>query len=299
MNKPLVSFFLGTLNRKEVIRETLQKLYEQTYRPIEIVVVDNHSSDGTAEMIEQDFPEVKLIRLTRNHGHVASRNIACVNTRGKYVVCLDDDAFPGKDAITRMVAEFQKDDILGLIVFDIYLHDPYIGYYDTEDHIPREQQVVEKYNWSGCGGAYRREIVEKLGFWEEWGIESPCESSIGAKAMLMGYTGKQFSDIYIFHHWSQVGDPATFRVYHLANKIGCRSYVLFIIKYFPADARMLKSLLEIAWISIFNLLETGSFSLLRGFLSAWTKVPYILRERMPLTWQQAKRLSLSFNFKGH
>ncbi|TDI82513.1 MAG: glycosyltransferase, partial [Caldithrix sp.] len=41
MDKPLVSFFFATLNRKDVVQETLEKLHEQEYRPIEIIVADN------------------------------------------------------------------------------------------------------------------------------------------------------------------------------------------------------------------------------------------------------------------
>ncbi|MFQ5675941.1 MAG: glycosyltransferase family 2 protein [bacterium] len=299
MKDPLVSFFFATLNRKPVVRETLQKLNNQTYKNFEITVCDNCSTDGTPDMIEEEFPDVKLIRLTRNHGAIAARNIACVNTKGRYVVSIDDDSFPGRNVIQRMVHEFESDPKLGLIVFDIYNYDLHIKHYDDEKHIPKEREAVEKYNWSGCGGAYRRAILEQHGYWEEWGREAPFESSVSAKAMLMGYTARQFSDIYVFHHWSSVGDPAQLRVSDIAQTIACRSTVLFLLKFFPLDMRMLGLLFKIAWISLFHFIETGSSSLLRGFLSAWTKAPHVIQERTPLRWDQAKRLSLSFNFKGH
>lgn len=295
---PLVSFFLGTFNRKENLQEALEKVFEQTYRPIEVVVADNGSTDGTQEMIETAFPEVKLIRLTRNHGHIASRNIACANTHGKYVVCLDDDSFPGLNCIHRMVEEFEKDEQLGLIVFGIYIHNLYIDQLDKIDVSPENLVVTEKYNWSGCGGAYRRTIVEKHGFWEEWGAEAPYETALSAKAIHMGYTGKQFSDIYVLHHWSALGEPAKLRVSKLADTLACRGMLLFAFKYFPVDLKMLGYLLKFAWIGIFHLFDTGRWTLLDGIISGWRRVPHIVRERLPLSWSQIRKLSLSFNVKG-
>ncbi len=295
---PLVSFFLGTYNRKKNLRETLQKVFEQTYRPIEVVVVDNGSTDGAPEMVETEFPQVKLIRLTRNHGHIASRNIACANTRGKYVVCLDDDSFPGPNCVHRMVEEFEKDQQLGLMVFGIYIHDLYIDQLDRIEQSQKNVTVTEKYNWSGCGGAYRRDIVEKHGYWEEWGAEAPYETALAAKAIHMGYTGKQFSDIYVLHHWSALGEPAALRVSKLADTLACRGMLLFAFKYFPLDLKMLGYLLKFAWIGIFNLFDTGRWTMLNGIVSGWRRVPYIVRERLPLTWQQITKLSLSFNVKG-
>lgn len=298
MDKPLVSFFFATLNRKDVVQETLEKLHEQEYRPIEIIVADNCSTDGTPEMIEKQFPGVKLLRLTRNHGAIAARNIACANSKGKYVVSIDDDSFPGKEAIVRMVSEFEKDEKLGLVVFDIYNYDAHIKHYHDEAHIPDERQSIEKYNWSGCGGAYRREIFETHGYWEEWGRQAPFESSVSAKAMLMGYTGKQFSDIYVFHHWSPVGDSATFRRSEIADITACRSTLFFAVKFFPMNSVTLIFLFKLAWITVFHVFDTWRFTLLKGWFSGWLKVHYVMKERIPLSQQQVNNLSISLNAKG-
>ena len=165
-HKPLVSFFLVTYNRKDEILRTINKLYEQLYRPIEIIVADNNSQDGSADAIEKQYPEVKLIRLVKNYGGLAGRNIVCKKTTGKYIVSLDDDSFPGKNCITRMVNKFENDPKLGLISFNIYNYHSFIKNYENEGHIPIENVEVENYYWSGCGGGYRREIVEKFGYWE-------------------------------------------------------------------------------------------------------------------------------------
>ncbi|RJP62305.1 MAG: glycosyltransferase, partial [Ignavibacteriales bacterium] len=67
-NRPLVTVNILSYNRKDELRNTLKKVYEQDYKNIEIIVVDNASSDGTHEMVKSEFPEVKLIQLEKNIG---------------------------------------------------------------------------------------------------------------------------------------------------------------------------------------------------------------------------------------
>src|SRR3954447_10197137 len=57
-----------TFNRRELLAECLQALLEQTLAPDEIIVVDNASSDGTAEMVRERFPQARLEAPTENIG---------------------------------------------------------------------------------------------------------------------------------------------------------------------------------------------------------------------------------------
>jgi len=66
--EPLVTVNILSYNRKDELRFTLTKVYEQDYKNIEVIVVDNASSDGTLEMVEEEFPNVKLIKLDKNIG---------------------------------------------------------------------------------------------------------------------------------------------------------------------------------------------------------------------------------------
>ena len=61
--EPLVTVNILSYNRKDDLRNTLTKVFEQDYKIIEVIVVDNASSDGSCEMVESEFPQVKLIRL--------------------------------------------------------------------------------------------------------------------------------------------------------------------------------------------------------------------------------------------
>ena len=68
MNNPLVSVIIVTWNRKDDMLETLDALQNQTYSNLEVIIVDNGSSDGTADVIRKKYPNYKLIYLSSNVG---------------------------------------------------------------------------------------------------------------------------------------------------------------------------------------------------------------------------------------
>lgn len=91
MNQPRVTVAVITCERREELRRTLENLTRLPER-IDLTVVDNASRDGTADMVERDFPRVTLIRCRRNLGAVA-RNLAVRRARTPYVAFCDDDTW--------------------------------------------------------------------------------------------------------------------------------------------------------------------------------------------------------------
>ncbi|HSL90776.1 MAG TPA: glycosyltransferase [Ignavibacteriaceae bacterium] len=65
---PLVSVNILSYNRKDELRNTLQKVFEQDYKNIEVIVVDNASNDGSDDMVKQEYPDAQLIQLKKNIG---------------------------------------------------------------------------------------------------------------------------------------------------------------------------------------------------------------------------------------
>src|ERR1700759_5182615 len=110
---PLVSVVIPTFNRRHLILRALQSVVEQTYPHLEVIVVDDASTDGTVEFLESKHFNVPLrvIRIEQNSGPSAARNkgIACAS--GKYVALLDSDDYwlPGKLARQVEVAERSLD----------------------------------------------------------------------------------------------------------------------------------------------------------------------------------------------
>ena len=90
---PLVSVVVPAWNAERTIVETLRSLLSQTYQALEIVVVDDGSSDSTADKVKQmatEFPQLRLI-LQPNRGVAAARNAGVRSSRGEYVAAVDAD----------------------------------------------------------------------------------------------------------------------------------------------------------------------------------------------------------------
>ena len=99
MSEPLVSVCIGTYNRERYVRECLDSVFSQTYRNLEVVVVDNASTDRTVEIVQSYGQRVRLIRRDVNSGMCSTtRNQAVNGSHGEYIAFLDSDDswYPGK-----------------------------------------------------------------------------------------------------------------------------------------------------------------------------------------------------------
>lgn len=95
-----VSIILVSYNTKDLTRDCLRSIYEKTQGiEFEIFVVDNNSHDGSPEMIEQEFPDVRLIRNSENKGFGAANNIAIRQSNAKYIFCLNTDTILLNNAV--------------------------------------------------------------------------------------------------------------------------------------------------------------------------------------------------------
>lgn len=115
---PLVSVIVRTCNRPEVLRETLVSLRNQTYRNIEVVVVED--GEPTAEnMIKTDFPDlnVNYYATKVNKGRSVAGNIGLEMANGEYINFLDDDDLFFADHIETLVNKIQKEEQLAVYAF--------------------------------------------------------------------------------------------------------------------------------------------------------------------------------------
>jgi glycosyltransferase involved in cell wall biosynthesis len=113
-NTPLVSVCVPLYNAAEFLPETIERLLAQTYANLELVIVDNASTDGSAEIAERyarSDARIRIVRNRRNIGFPANFGKAVSLAQGELMMvhCADDIAEP--DAIERMVAVFGRPDV--------------------------------------------------------------------------------------------------------------------------------------------------------------------------------------------
>lgn len=119
---PLVSICIANYNGMEVIDDCLRSVLEQEgHIPVEILVHDDASSDGSAAYIRNHYPDVRLIESPENVGFCVANNRMAAEARGKYLLLLNNDAALFPDALQTLLAEAERIDlpaILGLPQYD-------------------------------------------------------------------------------------------------------------------------------------------------------------------------------------
>ena len=100
------SVVVPTHNRKALLRRCLRALVHQQYPDYEIIVVDDGSTDGTGDMVQREFPQVRYIRQEPTLGPAAARNRGVHVARGEIVAFTDDDCVPPPDWLARLAQGF-------------------------------------------------------------------------------------------------------------------------------------------------------------------------------------------------
>lgn len=109
MSDPLVSVCIGTYNRADWITECLDSVAAQTYRPLEVVVADNASTDDTVAIIRRHPVAARIEVRASNSGFCSTtRNLAVRQARGRYVAFLDSDDAWEPDKVARQVAFLEQ-----------------------------------------------------------------------------------------------------------------------------------------------------------------------------------------------
>ena len=111
-----LSIVIVNWNTCDLLRECLSSIYSAPCGiPIEVFVVDNASSDGSAEMVDAEFPQVRLIRNTENVGYSRANNAAIELAQAPNVLLLNSDAMVEPSALAQTVALLRCDDSIGAL----------------------------------------------------------------------------------------------------------------------------------------------------------------------------------------
>jgi GT2 family glycosyltransferase len=105
MNMTEVSVVVVNWNTQDILRDCLRSIYEQSGEiDLEVIVIDNASTDGSVEMVKKDFPQVTLIENSQNRGFAAANNQGIAISKGRYVLLLNSDTVVLDNAIAKTVA---------------------------------------------------------------------------------------------------------------------------------------------------------------------------------------------------
>lgn len=115
MNYPLVSIHLIVRNGEKYLKQSLAAALSQNFDNYEVLVFDNNSDDKTIEIIEKEFPSVKLIKFDRNHGLGGGFNKSLQYSASKYVVLLCVDVILTPDFLEEAIRVLERDKKIGVL----------------------------------------------------------------------------------------------------------------------------------------------------------------------------------------
>lgn len=98
-----LSVIIVSYNTCQILADCLKSVFSQKGVKLEVLVVDNASTDGTVAMLETDFPQVKPIKNSKNYGFARANNQALAKASGKFLLLLNSDTVLGPGVLTTML----------------------------------------------------------------------------------------------------------------------------------------------------------------------------------------------------
>jgi Glycosyltransferases involved in cell wall biogenesis len=124
MKTPLVSINLTTKNRSNFLKECIASILIQTYKNIELIIVDDGSTDDTAKVVDsyKKLLKIRYIKNKYSKGNACARNSALKFSNGKYIAFMDDDDFwNDQDKIKKQVDILENQKDIELVYTEIYI----------------------------------------------------------------------------------------------------------------------------------------------------------------------------------
>ncbi|NOY22855.1 MAG: glycosyltransferase family 2 protein [Acidobacteria bacterium] len=179
-----VSVIIANYNGLHFLKDCLHSLSIQTYRDFEVIAVDNGSGDGSADWLNASpYPFVKPVLLTENFGFGIANNRGYDVATGEIIVILNNDTILPENFLKKLIAPLANanvDMVAPLIVYKdradiVDKAGGHLFYPDGlnrgrgcgEKLIPRYLKAGECFYPDGCAAAFRRELIEKAGFFDE------------------------------------------------------------------------------------------------------------------------------------
>ena len=184
MRVPTVSVLITTYNSARFLKSCLDSLKAQTYRPLELIVVDNASTDSTRQVLEKLAEGGKLIFNDANLGFAAGQNQAVRASGGEWLLSLNPDVVLDPDFVWEMVAAGELDPAVGSVSGKLLRWSPdkepqltgiidSTGIYFTPSlrHLDRGAEQSDRgqydrleyvFGASGAAALYRRAMIEDV-----------------------------------------------------------------------------------------------------------------------------------------
>lgn len=244
-DKRTATAVISAWNKKEDVCANLLGIRAQTRPFDEIVVVDNHSSDGTAQMIRRDFPDVRLVVMPNSaYGACETFNVGFSTALTEYIAILDDDVVLTPWWLERSLERMAKEPETTAVVSTKVVEPGMPDSYRDSLSVNRERYMS---TFRGCASLARKEAIDKAGGYDERLFIYGNERDLTCRLLNLGYRVLQYPGAETFHRTPfgvQMGKRSLF--YHARNAW------LGMLKYAP-----LSELIKMPFLVVTKVLFRG------------------------------------------
>ena len=243
-NQPLVSVIVVTLNNISLLKKCMESLDSQSYKNVEVIVVDNGSTDKIKSLLDWDFPDALYIRLPKNRGFAGGNNAGFKKARGEYVALINNDAVASPGWIEAMVNAAQADRKIGMVASiivdgnDKFVLDS-IGLGIAFDGMTRQafrgkpmpqlSAPMEVLMPSGCACMYRASALKEARFFDDDFFAYCEDSDLGLRLRFAGWKAVAAPDAIVTHYYSMTMGRYSSKKLYLVE----RNHFFVAIKNFP------------------------------------------------------------------
>jgi len=221
----LASIIIVTYNHKNYLNSCINSIQNQDY-PHEIIIVDNSSNDGTPYFIEKNFPNISLIKNSKNFGYGRGNNIGFKYANGEFIVILNPDTIAKDNWLKELIKPLKANKNL-ITTPKILLYNGsaintcgninhFTGLTFTRglNHPPSDFQVKQFLSgFSGCNFAIKKENYEKLAGFDENFFSYLEDSEFSWRSHLKGYKILYVPTSIVKHDYVLKVNPE--KIYHL------------------------------------------------------------------------------------
>jgi GT2 family glycosyltransferase len=262
---PLVMVVVLNWNGLNETRSCLDALGGVTYPRVEIIVVDNGSTDGSVDALRAEYPQVRLLSLSENVGFAGGNNHGlrhALRHGADYVLLLNNDARIAPDAVDVLVQVAQADRRIGVLGPIIYRNDDpqrvesaggwlnlYTGRFRHFEKLPADQACPYEVDIiSGCAMVVRREVMEQVGLLNECYFAYFEDAEWCVRARRAGYRVMAVPEAQVWHRGSAAsgGPRAPLRIYY-----SVRNHLLMVNVQAPARHRLHRAWREVWIIAVY------------------------------------------------
>ncbi len=307
MTTPTVSLVIPNWNGLVHLKGCFDAIARQTLQPLETIMVDNGSTDGSFEFVRQRYPHIHIIALSSNHGFAYAVNRGIEAARGEFIGLLNNDTDLDDHWLERLVTALKEDQGLGsaackmLNFYNRSMIDsagdgltPYGSVYNRgHGEHDGSRFHTQELVFGACAGAslYRKDVFKGVGPFDEDFVSFFEDVDMSLRLQLAGFKCIYVPDAVCYHKRGATGGKAS--AYPV--KMTERNLLAFYVKSFPLPLllSMLPFIIAGTIRRIFRAVLAGlGGPALTGYLEGLRLMPGMIRKRSLV--QSTRKVDISY-----